>query len=164
MVTPLHGDNKQSIPVNHLPDTCFPAPLLLLAIPNKRCHPGTLQHLLLRLMWWWLLWRLPGKQCLPLTVQILQRLGQHTLVLVVKHKPSQGVGIWSTQDVWLEQLWVPLPDRVQTTTLNHVVSNVFNRQLPKHVRVACCSTELAHPLAPGLPTEPASGDSKVMPA
>jgi hypothetical protein len=107
-----------------------------------------LQHLLLRLLWWWLLWRLPGKQCLPLTVQILQRLGQHTLVLVVEHKPSQGVGIWSTQHVWQQQLRVPHTYMLQAGTLNHVVCHIFNWQLSKRICMASRGAELAHPLPP----------------
>jgi hypothetical protein len=145
VVTPLRGDNMTVSTSQPSPDTCLPAPLLLLVvIPNGHCQSGTLQHLLWRLM----LWRLPSKQCLPLPMQLLQRLGQHTLVLVVAHKPSQGESIWGTQHVWQAQLRVSRTFMLQARTLNHVWCHAFDWQLTTGISMACRGAELAHPLSP----------------
>jgi hypothetical protein len=69
-----------------------------------------------------------------------------------------------TQHVRLEQLRVPLADMLQGPTLNNMVCDIFNRQLAKHIDTPCSRAKFAHPLTPWLSPEPASGDSKGMPA
>jgi hypothetical protein len=99
---PHSQHNRGSVPVYQWPGTRFSTPLLLLTIPNISCHPGTLQHL-----WWWLslllLWRLSDKHDLPLLIQLMQRLCQHTLIPVVEHIPTQSERIRGTEHVRLEQ-------------------------------------------------------------
>jgi hypothetical protein len=53
---------------------------------------------------------------------------------------------------------------LQRPTLYKMVGNILDRQLAKHIVMPCRSTKLAHPLTPWLPPEPASSDSKGMPA
>jgi hypothetical protein len=53
---------------------------------------------------------------------------------------------------------------LQGPALNNMVCDIFNWQLAKHIHMLRSSAKLAHPLAPWLPPEPASGDSKGVPA
>jgi hypothetical protein len=94
----------------------------------------------------------------------MQRLCQHTLIPVVEHIPTQSERIRGTEHVRLEQLRVPLADMLQGPALNNMVCDIFNWQLAKHIHMPRSSAKLAHPLAPWLSPEPASGDSKGVPA
>jgi hypothetical protein len=52
----------------------------------------------------------------------------------------------------------------QGPILNNMVCGILNWQLAKHVHTPRSSAKLAHPLTPWLPPEPASCDSKGVPA
>jgi hypothetical protein len=53
---------------------------------------------------------------------------------------------------------------LQGPALNNMVCDIFNWQLAKHIHMPRSSAKLAHPVAPWLRPEPASGDSNGVPA